>query len=120
VTARSQELKLPLVVAILDRHANLVLHVRMKGALLGSVDLALQKARGSALFPFPTSAFKMLPGIELSNGVIGNLGGGVPLITKAGVHVGSIGISGAPMPGLDEEIANLAVAEVDRVLETYW
>ena len=30
------------------------------------------------------------------------------------------GISGAPMPGLDEEIANLAVAEVDRVLETYW
>ena len=24
------------------------------------------------------------------------------------------------MPGLDEEIANLAVAEVDRVLETYW
>ena len=24
------------------RHANLVLHVRMKGALLGSVDLALQ------------------------------------------------------------------------------
>ena len=70
----------------------------MKGALLGSVDLAMQvvnvvviittlciftiftfiilihivlkqKARGSALFPFPTSAFKMLPGIELSNGV---------------------------------------------------
>ena len=25
-----------------DRHANLVLHVRMKGAILGSVDLALQ------------------------------------------------------------------------------
>ena len=25
-----------------DRHANLVLHVRMKGAILGSVDLAMQ------------------------------------------------------------------------------
>ena len=30
------------------------------------------------------------------------------------------GISGAPTPGLDEEIANLAGAEIDRVLETYW
>ena len=30
------------------------------------------------------------------------------------------GISGAPMPGLDEEIAKLAAAEIDRVLETYW
>ena len=101
-----------MMVTQISRHANLVLHVRMKGALLGSVDLALQvviiiiiipiiliiimihiliiiiiipilttiiliiiiivmkqKARGSALFPFPTSAFKMLPGIELSNGV---------------------------------------------------
>lgn len=60
---RGHELDTPLVIAILDRcsttpstsrHANLVLHARMKGALLGSVDLALQKARGSALFPFPT------------------------------------------------------------------
>ena len=80
VTECSQELKIPFVVAIMDRspkyqashlalcpedtvpsppplprHANLVIHIRMKGALLGSVDLALQKARGSALFPFPTN-----------------------------------------------------------------
>jgi len=117
---RGLELDTPLVIAILDRHANLVLHARMKGTLLGSVDLALQKARGSALFPFPTSAFKTIPGIELSNGVIGNLGGGLPLIKKDGVSVGAIGVSGATTAGTDEEIAALAVAQIDRVMETYW
>ena len=63
----------------------------MKGSLLGSIDLALQKARGSALFPFPTSAFSMVPGIELTNGILGKLGGGVPLLRADGVSVGSIG-----------------------------
>ena len=33
----------------------------------------------------------MLPGIELTNGIIGNLAGGVPLVTKDGAIVGSIG-----------------------------
>ena len=63
----------------------------MAGALLGSIDLALQKARGSALFPFPTSAFPQLPGIELTNGIIGKLGGGVPLLRGDGLSLGSIG-----------------------------
>ena len=69
VREKSAEMSVPLCVAILDRyschvvflastsprHANLVLHVRPPGCMLGSVDLAMQKARGSALFPVPTS-----------------------------------------------------------------
>lgn len=66
------------------------------------------------------SAFKTIPGIELSNGVIGNLGGGLPLIRKDGVSVGAVGVSGATSAGTDEEIAALAVAQIDRVVETYW
>ena len=105
--------------------------------------------------------FGQIPGIELTNGIIGKLGGGLPLITKDGISVGSIGgwflgvlhgglleylmmvamllftsmfrscpprsslsscpgISGAPTPGTDEEVAQLAVDEIDRILETYW
>jgi len=48
------------VIAIMDRHNNLVLHMRMCDAWLGSIDLALQKARGSAFFPMPTSMFSMV------------------------------------------------------------
>ena len=52
--------------------------------------------------------------------MIGNLGGGLPLIRKDGVSVGAIGVSGATTAGTDEEIAALAVAQIDRVMETYW
>merc|ERR1719305_825283 len=104
------------VIAIMDRHNNLVLHMRMCDAWLGSIDLALQKARGSALFPMPTSMFSMVDGIELSNGVIGKLGGGVPLTLSSGVSAGSIGISGAMTPGDDEAIAMAAAAEIDGLM----
>ena len=77
----------------------------------------------------------MLPGIELTNGIIGNLAGGVPLINKDGTIMGSIGgwqrtfcflscqapsscagISGAMTAGTDEEVANAAAADIDRIL----
>merc|ERR1712212_1035949 len=62
---KAMELNVSAVIAIMDRHNNLVLHMRMCDAMLGSIDLALQKARGSALFPMPTSMFSMVDGIEL-------------------------------------------------------
>ena len=45
------------LILLSTRHNNLVLHMRMCDAMLGSIDLALQKARGSALFPMPTSKY---------------------------------------------------------------
>merc|ERR1712142_162023 len=114
---QAMELNVSAVIAIMDRHNNLVLHMRMCDAMLGSIDLALQKARGSALFPMPTSMFSMVDGIELSNGIIGKLGGGVPLTLSSGVSVGSIGISGAMTPGDDEVIALAAASEIDSLME---
>ena len=120
VKEKADQKKTPVVICIRDRHDNLVAHIRMKNALLGSVDLACQKARSSALFPFPSGAFKQFPGIELSNGIISNLRGGLPLVTSSGVSAGSIGVSGAMTGEEDEEIAKAAADMIDFVLERYW
>ena len=120
ITEEATRREIPVVICIRDRHDNLVAHIRMKGALLGSIELACQKARSSALFPFPSGAFKMIPGIELSNGIISPLGGGLPLLTSTGQSAGSVGVSGAMTPGEDEEIARMAVDQIDFILDNYW
>ena len=53
-----------LSICIRDRHDNLVAHVRMKNALLGSVDLSCMKARTSALFPFPSVAIAQFEALQ--------------------------------------------------------
>ena len=120
VTGKAAELGVAVCVCIRDRHDNLVAHIRMKNALLGSVELSCQKARSSALFPAPSAALSGFPGVELSNGIISNLRGGLPLITSGGVHAGSIGVSGAMTGEEDEEIAKVAVDKLDFILENYW
>ena len=42
-------------IAVVDAGADLVLFRRMPNAYLGSIDIALDKARSSARLPFPTS-----------------------------------------------------------------
>ena len=59
-----------LSICIRDRHDNLVAHVRMKNALLGSVDLSCMKARTSALFPFPSVAIAQFEALQFTNGII--------------------------------------------------
>ena len=119
VMEKATEVNTPVVICIRDRHDNLVAHVRMKGAMLGSIDLACQKARSSALFPFPSGGLVAVPGIEMSNGIISNLGGGLPLMTSSGVSVGSIGVSGASSGELDEEIAKVGADAIDDILENF-
>ena len=120
VRTEATKTKTPVSICIRDRHDNLVAHVRMKKAPLGSVALSCQKARSSALFPFPSGLFKMFPGIELSNGIISNLKGGLPLTTSSGESVGSIGVSGARTGETDESLAKLAVDQIDSILENFW
>ena len=120
MSGKAKELGIPVCICIRDRHDNLVAHIRMKNALLGSIELSCQKARSSALIPVPSGALSMAPGIELSNGIISPLKGGLPLLTSSGVSVGSIGVSGAPTGEVDEEIAKVAVDKIDFILENYW
>lgn len=107
-------------IAIVDDGANLVAFRRMDGAFLGSVEIALDKARTSARFPFPTRAVAEfaygkdgkggpLPGIAEVDGIIA-FAGGLPIM-GGGAHVGAIGVSGGTADE-DEECAKAAIDAV--------
>jgi len=102
-------------IAVVDAGANLMAFVRMDGAFLGSIDLAIKKARTSRLFNMPTGTLgglsqpgKPLYNIEISNGGLITFPGGVPIKDKKGNVVGAIGVSGASVE--DDHEAALAGA----------
>jgi uncharacterized protein GlcG (DUF336 family) len=98
-------------IAILDDGAHLKAFDRMDGAVLGSIEVSLGKARTSVLFGIPSEAVwdycrpgAPAPGLELSNGGLMTFPGGLPL-TKAGGLIGAIGVSGGS-PEQDGRIAH--------------
>lgn len=119
VSESASQQMVPVVICIRDKGDNLVAHIRMTNAIIGSVDLACQKARSSALFPIPSGTLAIIPGIEMSNGIISPVGGALPLITETGMWVGSIGVSGAPSGELDEALAKIAVDNLADILENF-
>jgi uncharacterized protein GlcG (DUF336 family) len=85
--------------AIVDPSGNLVYFEKMDGTQIGSVNVAVDKARAAALFKRPTKAFQ---DVIASGGeglrILGLPGaipveGGIPLVVD-GVIVGAIGVSG--------------------------
>lgn len=86
-------------IAIMDAGGNLVYFQRMDNAYLKSIEIAQLKAATSAGFPFSSKqmaeiAATRVPGIAFVPGVA-TFEGGLPVITSSGVHIGSIGVSGA-------------------------
>jgi len=109
--AAATELGVPMNVALLDAGAHLKAFVRMDGALLGSLDIALGKAKTAALFGMPTEAVGEFckpggssPGLELTNG-----GLVVPIRDGAGALIGAVGVSGGAVDQ-DRHVAEIAVA----------
>ena len=109
-------------IAIMDAGANLIEFRRMDGSFLGSVDIAIGKARTSARFPFPTRMVAELaygadakggplPGIAEVDGIIA-FAGGLPIM-GGGAHVGAIGVSG----GTADQDEQCAQAAIDAVAE---
>lgn len=99
---KAQELKLAMNIAVVDAGGNLKAFARMDGAWLGSIDIAIKKARTSRYFNMPTGDIGKLsqPGeslymIEVSNGGLITFPGGVPLKTADGTVIGAIGSSGS-------------------------
>ena len=89
-------------IAVVDAGANLKAFARMDGAWLGSIDIAMKKARTARFFNFPTGALGELsqPGgplyqIEVSNGGLITFPGGVPLMAEDGTVIGAVGVSGS-------------------------
>lgn len=89
-------------IAILDAGGNLKSFARMDGAWIGSIDIAIKKARTARYFDMNTGEIGRLsqPGgplfnIEHSNGGLITFPGGIPLHNADGTVVGAIGVSGS-------------------------
>lgn len=98
---KAAEIKQPMNIAVADAGGNLVAHVRMDNAWLGSVDISIKKAYTSRAFDIATKDLAehsqsggQFFGIHASNdGKIMIFAGGIPL-KKDGAVVGAIGVSG--------------------------
>ncbi len=110
---KAVEIGQPMNIAVADAGGNLVAHVRMDKAWLGSIDISIKKAYTSRAFDITTKDLAshsqtggQFFGIHASNsGKIMIFAGGIPL-KKNGEVVGAIGVSG----GSGEQ--DHAVAEV--------
>ena len=98
---KAKELRQPMNIAVADDGGNLVAHVRMDDAWLGSIDIAIKKAFTSRAFNISTRDLAQHSqsggeffGIHASNGGrVMIFAGGVPL-QRGGKVVGAIGVSG--------------------------
>ncbi len=99
---KANQLNTRMDIAVVDAGANLRAFVRMDGAWLGSIDIAIKKARTARLFDMNTGDIGRLsqPGgplynIEHSNGGLITFPGGIPLRNEQGEVIGGIGVSGS-------------------------
>lgn len=98
---KAAEIGQPMNIAVADAGGNLVAHVRMDGAWLGSIDISIKKAWTSRAFDISTKDLaphcqsdSQFFGIHASNGGrVMIFAGGIPL-KKKGKVVGAIGVSG--------------------------
>jgi uncharacterized protein GlcG (DUF336 family) len=98
---KAAEIGQPMNIAVADAGGNLVAHVRMDGAWVGSVDISIKKAFTSRAFDIATKDLathsqsgNQFFGIHVSNdGKIMIFAGGIPL-KKDGKVIGSVGVSG--------------------------
>ena len=98
---KAAEIGQPMNIAVADAGGNLVAHVRMDNAWIGSVDVSIKKAWTSRAFDITTKDLAansqsgdQFFGIHASNdGRVMIFAGGIPL-KKDGKVIGAIGVSG--------------------------
>lgn len=114
--AKADEIGQPMNVAVVDAGGNLVAHVRQDGAWIGSVDISISKAWTSRAFDLATKDLadnaqpsQQFFGIHTTNGgKVAIFAGGIPL-TRDGVVVGAVGVSGGS-GDQDQSVAEAGVA----------
>lgn len=118
---KARELDLKMNIAVVDAGANLKAFRRMDDAWLGSIDIAIKKAKTARFFDMNTGEIGKLsqPGgslynIEHSNGGLITFPGGVPLGNGDGEVVGGIGVSGSTVEN-DHEVAQAGADVLARV-----
>ena len=92
----------PMNIAVVDEGANLIAHVRMDNAWIGSIDISINKAFTSRAFNISTKelAENSQPGDQFFGIHASNhdrvmiFAGGIPLKDTTGTVIGAIGVSG--------------------------
>lgn len=100
--AKAQQQGTLMNIAVIDAGGNLKAFARMDGAFLGSIDIAIKKAKTARDFNMSSKELgdlaqpgKPLYGIEVTNGGLVVFGGGELLRDKSGTIIGAIGVSGS-------------------------
>jgi|SRR5580700_5904583 uncharacterized protein GlcG (DUF336 family) len=113
---KAKQLDIQEDIAVVDSSGTLKAFVRMDGAWLGSIDIAIRKARTARYFDMGTAEIGKMSqpgmsiyGVELSNGGLISFGGGLPLKDVDGAVIGAIGVSGSSVEN-DVAVAEAAVA----------
>ncbi|MGB9690023.1 GlcG/HbpS family heme-binding protein [Thermogutta sp.] len=119
---KAEELGTKMDIAVVDAGANLKAFVRMDGAWLGSIDIAIRKARTARFFDMETGEIGKLsqPGgplyhIEHSNGGLITFPGGIPIRNSQGEVIGGIGVSGSTVEN-DHAVALAGVEAIRSLL----
>jgi len=115
---KAREIDTQMCIAVVDSGGNLKAFLRMDDAWVGSIDIAIKKAKTALFFGMPTGAIGGLSqpggplfGIEHSNGGLITFPGGLPIVDDDGVLVGAIGVSGSSVEN-DHLVAQAGVAVV--------
>ena len=118
--AKADEINVPMNIAVTDGGGHLLAFARMDGAILGSIDIALAKAKTSILFNGPSENLWEFckpggpaPATELTNGGLIPYAGGVALNDDGGALIGAIGVSGR-LPDQDGEVARAAIEKDEQ------
>ena len=116
----ASETGVPVIIAVVDPAANLKAFARMDSAVLGSIDVAIKKAKTAALFECSSQDVweyckpgAPAHGLELSNGGLAPFGGGIAIKDPNGKLLGAVGVSGGSV-NQDQAIAQAAVAAAIR------
>ena len=113
---KAHEIGQPMNIAVVDQGGNLIAHVRMDNAWIGSIDISINKAFTARAFDISTKDLgknsqsgDQFFGIHVSNhGRIMIFAGGIPL-KHDGKVVGAIGVSGG-MGAQDQAVAEAGEA----------
>lgn len=116
--AKAREMGVKMNIAVVDAGANLTAFGRMDGAWLGSVDIAIRKAKTARFFDMNTGEIGKLsqPGgslfnIEHSNGGLISFPGGIPIKNSNDEIIGAIGVSGSTVED-DQVVAEAGVKAI--------
>ena len=112
---KAVELDTKMCIVVVDSGSIMKAFVRMDDAWLGSVDIAMKKAKTAVCFGMTSGQIGELSqpggplyGIEHSNNGLITFPGGVPIVNRDGVLIGAIGVSGSTVEN-DHLVAQAAV-----------